>query len=232
VTRSVRIRPQDQEPYCLVRAYDAETGRLLWESIHTSFCRALAIATDGERVLVAGQGSAALDDFLVQSYDADTGEFLWEDRTFVGTGFDNAAIAVDTEGKLAFIVGWVRWVPGTQNQEAFLIRAYDSKTGELRWEDQFPSATKCLCHARDVVADKGRVFAVGHSTFGNPWFVRAYDASRGDILWHDEFVSSGNGNSPAGAVAVATDGGRVFVGGSGANATGNADFILRTYDAK
>ena len=51
------------------------------------------------------------------------------------TGLNNEAVAVDIERRLAFVAGWVRWVPGTGNREAFLVRAYDTKTGNLDWED-------------------------------------------------------------------------------------------------
>ena len=57
-----------------------------------------------------------------------------------------------------------------------------------------------------------------------------------DLEWSDNFAPVG-GTGPSafaiqGARAVAADGGRVFVVGSGINASSNADFIVRTYDAK
>jgi outer membrane protein assembly factor BamB len=224
----------DFAPHCLVRAHDLGTGSIVWQAIHATTCSARAVASDGKRVIVAAQGGPAVDDFLVQSYDADTGQFLWEDRTFVSTGFDNAAVAVDIERRLAFVAGWVRWVPGRQNQEAFLVRAYDTASGILRWEDQFPSASVCICQAKDVVVDGGRVIAVGAGP--GTWLVRAYEARHGDLLWSDEFAPIGGiGPNPfdaEGALAIAMAGGRVFVGGSGVNASGDADLILRTYDAK
>jgi hypothetical protein len=236
VTGTVRT-PQElgySNPTCLVRAYVTHNGKLEWESLHVpTHCAATAIATDGRRVIVAALGSVALDDFLVQSYDAETGQFLWEDRTFVSTGFDNEAVAVDIERRRAFVAGWVRWVPGHGNQEAFLVRAYDTETGTLDWEDQFPSPTPCLCHARDVAVEKGVVVAVGVGP--GTWLVRAYDAKRGALQWSDEFVPVGGISNPygsTGALAVAVDGGRVFVSGSGINASGNADFIVRAYDTK
>jgi PQQ-like domain len=229
----------DVTAHCLVRAFDVRTGRRLWETIQTTACAARALATDGRRVLVAAQGgSAILDDFLIQSYDAETGAFLWEDRTFVGTGFDNAAIAVDTTRRRAFVAGWVRWLPGTQNQEAFLVRSYDSETGVLRWEDQYPSPRHCLCHARDLVVAGGSVFAIGQAapvSGVGTWIVRTYDARDGDLLWAEEFAPVG-GVGPAfgaqGALAAAVGGGRLYVAGTGINAADNADFIVRAYDAR
>src|SRR5262249_39613282 len=163
-------------PTCLVRAYVTQNGNLDWEALTPGFpCSATAVATDGSKVVLAALGSSALDDFLVVSFDAETGQFLWQDRTFVGTGFDNEAVAVDIERHTAFVGGWVRWLPGQQNQEALLVRAYDTQSGVIFWEDQFPGLNalvdRCLCHANDLVADNGRVYAVG-SGFGR-WIVRS-----------------------------------------------------------
>jgi outer membrane protein assembly factor BamB len=224
-------------PTCLVRAYVTRNGKLEWESIGLpTTCVALATGAEGKSIIVTGLGtigSGYPDDFLVQSYAADTGEFLWRSQTFVGTGFGNAAIAVDIEKRRAFVVGWVRWVPGRFSQEAFLVRAYDTRTGVLDWEDQYPSPQLCLCHAHDVVVHNGRVIVVGA---GGTWLIRVYDAKHGDLLWFDDFAPIGGvgpiGGLTRGARAVAADGERVFVVGSGINASGNADFILRANDAK
>jgi len=229
---------------CHVRSYDAADGNLNWATVHVSPCRALAVAADGKRVIVAGQGSIALDDLHVQAYDADHGGFLWEMLSGVGTGTENALLATDLEHRLAFVGGWIRWEPGSFNQEAFLVRAYDSATGVLRWEDQYPGArpfvNRCLCHGRDLITQGHRVFAVGIGAFNagplGTWVVRSYDAREGDLLWQDEFQPVGGvGGSPygeAGGLAVAVDGGRAFVAGAGFNAAGNSDFTLRAYDAK
>jgi hypothetical protein len=235
VAGTVRLPSPVFDPSCLVRAYDVRNGVLEWQAIHDSpqSCEVMAIATDGKRVILAALGGFALDDFMAQSYDAETGQFLWEDRTFVGTGFGNAAVAVDIERRLAFVAGWVRWVPGRFNQEAFLVRAYDTEAGTLAWEDQYPSPQLCLCHAHDVVVEKGQVIAVGVGP--GTWLVRAYDARNGSLRWSDEFAPVGATSNEfllGGAVAVAIDSGGVFVAGSGTNASGNSDFILRAYDAK
>jgi hypothetical protein len=218
---------------CFVRAYVVKTGQPIWDSLHRppSQCIAEAIATDGKRVIVAARGATGLDDYLAQSYDAETGQFLWEDRTFVSTGYGNAAVAADTERRQAFVVGWVMSVNVPGNREAFLVRAYDADTGTMNWEDQFRSYPESFDHAHDVVVEKNRVIAVGAG--GGTWLVRAYDAKGGDLLWSDEFAPVGGiPNLASGALAVAADGGKIFVAGSGLNANGNADFIVRAYDAK
>ncbi len=204
------------EPFpvaCLVRAYDRTNGNLVWESVSQDTCRANAVAAHKRQVILAAVGGSSPDDFMVRAFDTQSGSFLWENRTLVSTGFDNQAVSVDDEGKRAFVAGWVLWLPGRLNQEAFLVRAYNMATGELYWEDQYPgSGGPCLCHARDIVAEHGRVFAVGVM----PFIVRAYDARSGNLLWQNEL--------PTGrAASVALDRGVVFAADSG---------VLRAYDAK
>jgi len=198
---------------CLVRAYDRSGGDLIWESVSSETCRANAVAAHDKQVVLAGVGRSFPDDFLVRSYDADTGELLWQNRTFVSTGFDNEAVAVDDEGQRAFVAGWVRWLPGNFNQEAFLVRAYNMKTGELDWEDQYPGSPRfCLCHAYDIVAQGGRVYAVGGSSGVSAVFiVRVYDAGSGNLQWQSELPdeSFGAGRS------VAVDQGVVFAANAG-----------------
>lgn len=214
VVATVARQPENRLA-CLIRAYDRITGTLVWESVSGPEppCIANAVAAHSKQVILAGVGGPIADDFFVRAYDAQSGSVLWQDRTFVTTGFDNEAVAVDDEGKRAFIAGWVRYVPGTGNQEAFLVRAYNMQTGQLYWEDQYPgSVGQCLCGARDIVAEGGRVFAVGVY----PFVVRAYDARSGSLLWQNE--------QPTGlATSVAVDRGVVFAADSG---------VLRAYEAK
>ena len=207
------LHPQIPGPLsCLVRAYDRKDGHLVWESISDPFCGVNAVAAHKEQVIVAGVGGGVLDDFLIQSYDARTGVLLWQDRTFVGTPYDNQAVAVDDQGKRAFVAGWVWWIPGMSDGDAFLVRAYNMQTGELYWEDQYPgSAGPCLCHARDIVVQAGRVFAVGAGPF-SPFIVRAYKAQSGFLLWQDEIPSS----STVTTAAVAYDRGIVYAADSDA----------------
>ena len=196
-----------------------------------------AIATDGKRVIASSSAlsGSALDDFMAQSYDAETGQFLWEDRTLVGTAFNvkrscRGSDFDDAKPSLSAGSGRSR---DNSDQEAFLVRAYDTRTGFLNWEDQFPSAVNCLCHARDVTVGNGRVFAVGVGP--GTWLVRVYSGRSGDLRWTDEFAPEGGVGNPLGAIGalgVAVDRGKVFVAGSGINASGNADFIVRAYDAK
>jgi hypothetical protein len=192
-------------------------------------------ATDGKRVVLAAIGGIGDDNFFIQAYDAASGTLVWEDRTFGGSGLDNELMAVDIERRRAFVVGWLNIaapVPGFK--EAFIVRSYDIDTGVLDWEDQFVSSEigPRTWHALDVETVKGRVFAVGQDVGRGTWFVRAYASRTGELVWHDDFAPPGVGADYGWTQAVAVDGGRVFVAGSGFNAAGNVDLILRAYDAK
>jgi outer membrane protein assembly factor BamB len=196
--------------------------------------------------VLATQGGPGLDDFRALALDANTGQFLWQDRSFVPTSAANAAVAVDIERRRAFVAGAVQRIPGL-GEEDLLVRAYDSQTGSFDWEDRFPGPNpgvdRCLCHPNDLVAHRGRLLVVGSAMFPpgsigppNSWIVRAHDAKSGGLIWSDDFAPVGGTGTSVfavqGARAVAADGGRVFVVGSGINASGNADFIVRAYDAK
>jgi outer membrane protein assembly factor BamB len=206
---------------CLVRAYDRETGGRVWESVSQERCQARAVAAGRAKVILAGIGTGfatILDDLYVRSYSAQTGALLWQDKSHVLTGFGNAAVAVDDEGKQAFIAGWVRSEQFLREQ-VFHVRAYDMETGKLYWEDQYPGSVIgplgrlcCASRARDIVAEGRRVFAVGFL----PFIVRAYDARSGNLSWQNE--------QPTGlAESVAIDRGVVFAADSG---------VLRAYDAE
>jgi outer membrane protein assembly factor BamB len=205
---------------------------LLWSTTSAlGLCVANGIATDGRSVVLAeNAGGPVPFDFQSEAFDAATGEPLWRHDPARHAGFDDFAVAVDTEHRLSFVVGReVRFLqPPPSFHGLLVVRAYDTRTGVLRWEDQYPLNPACDCTGLDVVAVKGQVFVVGRRSTGD-WIVRAYDSRSGDLLWQDESAPAGSGS---GLTAVAADRGRVFVAGSALNAAGNLDFILRTYDAK
>src|SRR5947208_13588718 len=53
-------------------------------------------------------------------------------------------------------------------------------------------------------------------------------ASAGTLLWQDEFDLAGRADA---GFAVTTAGGRAFAAGRATNQAGNADFLVRAYDA-
>lgn len=149
----------------LIRAYDAGTGRLLWSNPfdtagETDDIRRLAAAED--RVFAAGiTGDCAVFgvsdcDVLVLAYHGRTGALLWSDRFDVASGHDRA-FDVAVLGDRIFVVGEGVNVDG--NFDA-LIRAYDARTGEIAWSDQF-DRDGSRDSLRLVAAGGNRVFGAG-----------------------------------------------------------------------
>jgi len=224
---------------CLVRSYDLSDGTILWESLHneSSFCDTTNVAADSQAVFLSGRAGPGGDVYVALAFDADTGGFLWSHRAD-STPFFDAAMAVDIERHIGFVIGWnFTIVPpgaGTVQREALLLRAYNTRTGVLQWEDRYLTPGNCFCHGLDVAVQNGRVFAFGKTTQGSDdWLVRVYDAKSGDLLWSNQFTAAPPGlftSSAFGAITVG--GGRVFVASSVWNENGNEDFMVRAYDAK
>ena len=109
-----------------------------------------------------------------------------------------------------------------------MVRAYDARTGELLWDDQFDYGGG-IKGALDIAAQGGIVYAAGSGRTaggGDEWVVRAYDAWTGELLWDDQFD---NGNE---ACAIAAQGGRVYAAGSGRTAGFDDEWVVRAYDAR
>jgi hypothetical protein len=111
------------------------------------------------------------------------------------------------------------------------VRAYDAKTGALRWADQRdPAGFNDVAEALAVWG--GRVFAAGSGERGagnQDFLLRAYEAKTGTLLWEDQTDKAGLNDA---AFALAVGGGLVFAAGFGTNAAGNQDFLVRAYRAK
>jgi hypothetical protein len=145
-------------------------------------------------------------------------------------------VAVAVQGRQAFVAGWrnfrARTTPG--EKESFVVQSHDPATGQRLWEDDYhvDEFGFFLWHALDIEAVGGRVFGSGPETVIGMWLVRAYDASGGGVLWEDRCQPSGRGDySYSVTQALAVDGRRVFVAGSGFNAAGNLEIIVRAYAA-
>jgi hypothetical protein len=216
----------------LVRAYDATSGTLLWkDQLDTAgdADRAFALAAGAGQVFAAGFGTNAAgnQDFLVRAYDLKTGALRWEDQRDPA-GFNDVAEALAVWGGQVFAAGSSERAAGNQD---FLVRAYEAKSGALRWEDRADKAG--LNDAAFALAvEGGQVFAAGFGTnaAGNQDFlIRAYQAKDGALLWEDQVDHAGFDDI---AFALAVGGGGVFVAGSGERAAGNQDFLVRAYEAK
>ena len=159
------------------------------------------------------------------------GNLLWEDQ-FDLAGAADEVHAITVDQRRVFVAGIGTNAAGNTD---FLVRAYDTKTGTLFWEDQVDKSGD-FDNSVAITADGERVFAAGVTVdpTGNADFlVRAYDATTGIFLWEDQVDKAGG---PDEADAIVVHGGRVFAAGLSASVAGSnlgsADFLVRAYDAK
>ncbi len=220
----------------LIRAYERETGRLLWQHEVADVQGVFDSAVVHGRTVIAVGGNSA---WLVQAYDAETGSVQWADRFGVGTS--NRAIGVAEHGKRIFVVGRARPPGGTQN---WFVRAYDATSGGVLWEDHSPAGISG--QAQSVGVQGNRVIVAGNVItrtttppfLNTDWRIRTYDAATGALLWED-VVDKGGPGFPEGPYAVTVLGSRAFVAGSGGAGCNffltfspDCDFIVRAYELR
>jgi len=226
----------------LVRAYDADDGKILWQnsfepSGETQSNAVTSITAGKGRVYAAGRHN---DDSLVRAYDGDTGVLLWQDQEHTA-GFT----AIGVEKGRVYASGFRR----NGLVGFFFVRAYDGRTGTLLWQDLYTLAGIEDSSSAAISISGGRVYAVGSSTSGiNPgtgvtadFLVRAYDGDTGVLLWQDNFHGAGDRTN----VALAVDSGEpaasphrhvrrnaVYVAGFATSASHDTQFVVRAYESE
>lgn len=197
----------------VVRAYEAKTGRLLWQDNvnrgNDEF--ASGVVTDGRLVYVSGAAVLPNHDFdwTLRAYDAQTGALVWDTTWDLAGGIDiprGTALAI-SNGRI-LLGGYGTTGAGHQD---WIVRAYNASDGALIWQDQ-----RDLSGGSDGVyslaADNNRVFAGGWGDEGSIGHavLRVLDARDGALLWEESNRTGGQGLSYVRRVKV--DGGRVFAG--------------------
>ena len=219
----------------VVRAYDARSGRLLWQNIvdKGSGDFAHALVAQGGRVFVAGQvtNAAGNRDFYVRVMNGQTGEFLWQDQFELARGSERA-FAMAVEGERVVVAG-TRSSPFTGAPLRLIVRAYDVRTGTLLWNDVSFGANNFFVRNAALVIHGGLVFvggtALNSSRTSFDFMVRAYDLDTGALRWQDVLERGGD---PDTVLDLTVEGDRVFaVGQGGPGGIFNGDIIVRAYQA-
>jgi outer membrane protein assembly factor BamB len=150
------------------------------------------------------------------------GDLVWQDRFDAG-GSGQTARDLAVHGNRVFVVGEV----GGASVDA-LVRAYDTRTGQMQWQDRVDVDAFDLASA--VATDGAGVFVSGYvGPFDSlDFIVRAYDAGTGALRWQDRHDSGGGQDY---ALAIAAHGNRVFATGNFTDAAGSGGLLLRAYDA-
>lgn len=135
----------------ILRAFDARTGRSLWDRQFASGNRNSYSGLDaiGNRLFASGTTGSCGDawgpgedcDFVVQALDIRTGALHWEDRVDAGGPFDSAH-SVTASGDRVYAVGTSGADCASFGDAGCdgLIRAYEARTGALVWSDLFDRA--------------------------------------------------------------------------------------------
>ena len=120
----------------VVRAYDKQTGALLWEDRAVTKPAARRVVTglviEGQRVVMSGIGfeatfSTASSQAIVRAYVATTGALAWEDSW---SGVADKLAMKDTR---VIVGGSLVDTAGIQHS---LVRVYAAETGSVVWEDR------------------------------------------------------------------------------------------------
>jgi glucose dehydrogenase len=226
----------------VLRAYDANTGALLWENLfdlagQDDFCRGTAIAVEKDKLFLGGYVTNAQGnlDWMVRAYDTSSGALVWQDQRDVGGLSDGVRALTVKDGRL-FVTGW----GFTADAERALVRAYDSDSGALLWEKDTLGAADLGGETFGVAigALGTRVYAavsVGTAADGQHAVVQAFDETSGDLLWQDPIDKGGEVDF---LNALAVHDGRVYAVGYGGpgclfgvSPPSNCDSLIRTYDA-
>jgi outer membrane protein assembly factor BamB len=219
--------------HSLVRAYDARTGKLLWEDLDdTVGSSADDIAVWGNRVFVAGSDSNPAGygtDVLVRAYGPKTGARLWQSRYNREEDIDSN----ERPEQLALSRGRLFVTAATIPGNSYILIAFEGKTGALLWD-----AGKVIDEGffDNMAASRAGVFLAGSTEgFGFSYRVYAHDARTGVPLWGDQIDPPVSG-AYAYAHDVAVQGPRVFVCGSadrsGPSEETGTDFVVRAYASR
>jgi outer membrane protein assembly factor BamB len=208
-----------------VRAYDAQSGELIWADQPSSTGpedQAADVHAFANEVAVCG----VLDDgkFAVLAYDRHTGGLLWEDRSVGGK-----ANACEGHGGKLFAVGTTL---SSATGFDFSIRAYEARTGVLLWEDRFDGGAAVADVANALSVAGGQLYVVGRiqQTAGDDdLLIRRYDLNTGALIWQQVFAGPAGERDDGIAVAIGRH--RVFVGGFAAHVPGVSQWAVHAYRA-
>jgi hypothetical protein len=161
----------------------------------------------------------------------DGGTELWA-RRYSGFDRDSATdVVVSPDGSKVFVTGYS--LGGGGKARDFATVAYDASTGATLWIARYDGGEGDDEPAAIAVSPDGlTVFVAGYTTSQRDWATIAYVASSGVVRWVRRYDGPGfsSADYPT-AIAVGSDGSRVFVvGASVGDATGN-DYTTIAYDA-
>ena len=185
-----------------VKVYDAESGDILSnETYELTVKEGDGVRSNrGPRIFAGGVGLGATDlsNFVLRVYDANTGMFQWEGRlNLVQPDWKAGGKAVSTALLRRVTVTKVHIVEATMEQPIFLLRAMDTATGMLVWEDEFTTIGTRIPPALQIAAPS---IQPNSGSLASPhsfnFTIRMYDTTGKKVLWQDQLSQSGPDEGP------------------------------------
>ncbi len=218
----------------IVAALNANTGKVLWKYLLEGVTddKFIAIAAKPKRVYVVGEVDTARagEDFLVAALDSHKGQVLWRKQFDLnGAGLDDDARNIVVQGNKIFVSGRSLTAAGDRDG---VVRALDANTGEVLWEYLLALGEGSNDDPRLIAVRRNQLFVVGLSEietapglFVHDAIVLALNANTGAEVWRQgQFDLAGEDDE---IKAMAVQGKRVFVAGSGKTASGDRDGVVR-----
>lgn len=174
-----------------IRTYQAHTGTVLSEDSYDLNVQEEATTENIQHGRIFAGGIAVDAEgrsrFLLRVYDALSGRFLWEGQLHLTSQKEERharPIAMVTPSRPSvWRTGITRSSPVDMQ---FSLRAVDSQTGRLVWEERFtPGAPVIGRVERTGFLDRSsQIETIGHAF---DLMVRAFDRPSGRLLWQDSF---------------------------------------------
>ena len=221
-----------------VHAAPGVPGQILWQEQVDHAMGMDEVAGMGLRgskiLLVAGVGESApgsgTDTWIVRAYDAKKdGNLLWD---VASTNADGEVTigGVSASGNRLIVAGSRETAGG---QHHLLVRAYDTRSGELLWDDEVDTGVN-EGRARAAYIKGKKAWVVGalkdDVTEKTTWWLRYYDAKEGNLA-HEDFPA-GETDDERGATHLYLQGSTLVVGGVAESLSGDTDWRARAYKTK
>jgi hypothetical protein len=175
-----------------VKVYDPASGEVLSEDVYE-----LSVKEDNRggsngsesRIFAGGVGLGATDlsGFALRVYDAKTGEFQWTGQlNLTPSDGSEAGRMISTVTPRRATITKIHGVDTTARYPLFVLRAVDTTTGGIIWEDAFSADGAGAAPARQIAArpaaPEGDALQVDTFDFR----IRMFDRSGRTVLWEDQ----------------------------------------------
>lgn len=178
-----------------VKIYDPQSGDVLSDDTYELNVKEESKGKGSqpqERIFAGGVGPGATDlsNFVLRVYDANTGKFQWEGNlNLTPRDAGSSGQLVSTLVPRRATVTKVSETATTASQPSFLLRALDSETGGLVWEDEFSTDGNGRVRM-ERVADRlsAEDSAASGLSRSFDFRIRMFEADGRRLLWEDQFA--------------------------------------------